>query len=81
MFGSLSNLALQQYWWVIVSLLGSILMFLMFVQDGQTLVYTIGKTKKERFLIAKLLGHKWKYTFAALVAFGEIGRASCRERV
>ena len=70
MFGSLSHLALQQYWWVIVSLLGSILMFLMFVQGGQTLIHAVGKTEKERFLIVTLIGRKWKFTFAALVIFG-----------
>ncbi|HRY98496.1 MAG TPA: cytochrome C oxidase assembly protein, partial [Bacteroidales bacterium] len=47
MFETLSHLALQQYWWAIVSLLGSILVFLMFVQGGQTLLYTLGKTELE----------------------------------
>ena len=43
MFENLSYLALQQYWWIIISLLGSLLVFLMFVQGGQTLINKIGK--------------------------------------
>ena len=70
MFESLSHLALQQYWWVIVSLLGSILVFLMFVQGGQTMIYAIGKTEEERSLIVNSLGRKWEFTFTTLVTFG-----------
>jgi len=70
MFESLSHLALQQYWWVIVSLLGSILVFLMFVQGGQSLLYFIGKTEEERHLIVNSLGRKWGFTFTTLVTFG-----------
>jgi cytochrome d ubiquinol oxidase subunit II len=70
MFETLSHLALQQYWWVIVSLLGSILVFLMFVQGGQTLIYTLGKTEIERKMIVNTLGRKWEFTFTTLVTFG-----------
>ena len=70
MFESLSHLALQQYWWVVVSLLGSILVFLMFVQGGQSLLYFIGKTEDERNLIVNALGRKWGFTFTTLVTFG-----------
>ena len=70
MFESLSHLALQQYWWVVVSLLGGILVFLMFVQGGQTLIYTVGKTEDERNLIVNSLGRKWKLSFMALLSFG-----------
>ncbi len=70
MFESLSHLALQQYWWVIVSLLGSLLVFLMFVQGGQTLIYTLGKTDIERRMIVNTLGRKWEFTFTTLVTFG-----------
>lgn len=70
MFESVSYLGLQQYWWVIISLLGSLLVFLMFVQGGQTLIYTIGKTKEERTMIVNTLGRKWEYTFTTLVTFG-----------
>lgn len=70
MFETLSHLALQQYWWMIISLLGSTLVFLMFVQGGQTLIYTIGKTEMERTLIINTLGRKWEFTFTTLVTFG-----------
>src|SRR5512142_1717510 len=70
MFESLSYLALQQYWWIIISLLGSLLVFLMFVQGGQTLIYTIGKDETERTLIVNSLGRKWEFTFTTLVTFG-----------
>jgi len=70
MFETLSYLALQQYWWIIVSLLGSLLVFLMFVQGGQTLIYTLGKNESERTLIINTLGRKWEFTFTTLVTFG-----------
>src|ERR1035437_4288939 len=70
MFETLSHLVLQQYWWVIVSLLGSLLVFLMFVQGGQTLIYTLGKNETERTLIVNTLGRKWEFTFTTLVTFG-----------
>jgi len=70
MFETLSHLALQQYWWVLVSLLGAILVFLMFVQGGQTLINTIGKSDVERTMIINTLGRKWEFTFTTLVTFG-----------
>lgn len=70
MFENLSHLALQQYWWIIVSLLGAILVFLMFVQGGQTLIYKLGKTEDERNIIVNALGRKWELTFTTLVTFG-----------
>jgi cytochrome d ubiquinol oxidase subunit II len=70
MFENLSHLALQQYWWIIVSLLGAILVFLMFIQGGQTLIYKLGKLDKERTLIVNALGRKWELTFTTLVTFG-----------
>ncbi|MFC2096297.1 cytochrome d ubiquinol oxidase subunit II [Bacteroidota bacterium] len=70
MFESLSHLVLQQYWWIIISLLGAILVFLLFVQGGQTLIYTLGKTDLERKLIVNSLGRKWEFTFTTLVTFG-----------
>jgi cytochrome d ubiquinol oxidase subunit II len=70
MFEALPYHILQQYWWMIVSLLGAILVFLMFVQGGQTLIYTIGKTDDERTLLINLLGRKWEFTFTTLVTFG-----------
>ncbi|MCD4709634.1 MAG: cytochrome d ubiquinol oxidase subunit II, partial [Bacteroidales bacterium] len=70
MFGNLSHLALQQYWFVIVSLLGSILVFLFFVQGGQTFIFRIGKSDSERTIIINTLGRKWEFTFTTLVTFG-----------
>jgi cytochrome d ubiquinol oxidase subunit II len=70
MFENLLHLALQQYWWVIVSLLGAALVFLMFVQGGQTLIYKLGKTEEERNLLVNALGRKWELTFTTLVTFG-----------
>lgn len=70
MFESLSHLALQQYWWIIISVLGGALVFLMFVQGGQTLFYQIGKTKEERSMLINALGRKWEFTFTTLVTFG-----------
>jgi len=70
MFESLSYLALQQYWWAIISLLGSILVFLLFVQGGQTLLYSLGKTETERTILVNALGRKWEFTFTTLVTFG-----------
>lgn len=70
MFETLSHLALQQYWWVIISLLGSLLVFLFFVQGGQTMIYSLGKTEQEKKMIVNSLGRKWEYTFTTLVTFG-----------
>ena len=70
MFENLSHLALQQYWWVIISLLGSLLVFLFFVQGGQTMIYSLGKTEQEKKMIVNSLGRKWEYTFTTLVTFG-----------
>jgi len=70
MFEAFSYITLQHYWWIIVSLLGAILVFLMFVQGGQTLIFTIGKTNDERTILINLLGRKWEFTFTTLVTFG-----------
>jgi cytochrome d ubiquinol oxidase subunit II len=60
----------QHYWWAIVSLLGGILVFLLFVQGGQAMLYIIGRTDAERNTIAYSLGLKWALTFTTLVTFG-----------
>lgn len=70
MFENLSHLALQQYWWVIISLLAAFLVFLMFVQGGQTLIFSLGKTSAEKTMIVNALGRKWEFTFTTLVTFG-----------
>lgn len=61
---------LQHYWWFIISLLGALLVFLLFVQGGQGLLYTIGKSEEERNMIVNSLGRKWEFTFTTLVTFG-----------
>lgn len=70
MFEKMNDLALQQYWWFIISLLGALLVFLMFVQGGQTLLNTLAKTKTERNILVNALGRKWEFTFTTLVTFG-----------
>lgn len=61
---------LQHYWWLIISLLGALLVFLLFVQGGQGLLYTIGRTEDQRNMIVNCLGRKWEFTFTTLVTFG-----------
>lgn len=61
---------LQHYWWFLISLLGGLLSFLLFVQGGQTLIKSLGKTEDERKLITNVIGKKWHYTFTTLVTFG-----------
>ncbi len=70
MFEQLSHLTLQQYWWAIISLLGALLVFLLFVQGGQSLIYEMSKTRNERTMILNTLGRKWEFTFTTLVTFG-----------
>jgi cytochrome d ubiquinol oxidase subunit II len=70
MFETLSYTALQQYWWILVSLLGSILVFLLFVQGGQTLIYQLGKSETNRTILINTIGSKWEFTFTTLVTFG-----------
>lgn len=70
MFENASYLFLQQYWWVIISVLASALVFLMFVQGGQTLIYTLGKDREEKDMLVNALGKKWELTFTTLVTFG-----------
>ena len=61
---------LQHYWWFLVSLLGALLVFLMFVQGGQSLLFTIGKTPLQQKMLLNSTGRKWKLTFTTLVTFG-----------
>jgi len=76
MFENLSYLSLQQYWWAVVALLGAILVFMLFVQGGQTMIYTLGKTDLHRKIIVNALGRKWDLTFTTLVTFGGAAFAS-----
>lgn len=69
-------LFLQHYWWFIISLLGGILAFLLFVQGGQSMIFSLAKTEQHRFLLVNALGRKWEYTFTTLVTFGGAAFAS-----
>jgi cytochrome d ubiquinol oxidase subunit II len=61
---------LQQYWWFIISLLAGLLVFLMFVQGANSLIFAIGRTEEEKKLIVNSTGRKWEFTFTTLVTFG-----------
>jgi len=66
----ISHIFLQNYWWIIVSLLASLLVFLMFVQGGQTFIFSLSKSGIQRTMIVNTLGRKWEFTFTTLVTFG-----------
>lgn len=66
----ISHLFLQHYWWIIVSLLAGILVFLMFVQGGQSLIFSLPQNDTQLTLIVNALGRKWEFTFTTLVTFG-----------
>ena len=61
---------LQQYWWFVVSLLGALLVFLMFVQGANSLVYSLGRTEEGQRKVIESTGRKWEITFTTLVTFG-----------
>lgn len=61
---------LQHYWWFLIALLGGLLVFLLFVQGGNALIFLAGKTEDERQLIINSTGRKWELTFTTLVTFG-----------
>lgn len=61
---------LQHYWWFIVSLLGGILVFLLFVQGGNSMIFCLGKTESQRKMLINSTGRKWEFTFTTLVTFG-----------
>ena len=67
---------LQHYWWALISLLGALLVFMMFVQGGQTLIFGVAKSEEEKKRIIGTLGHKWEITFTTLVTFGGAAFAS-----
>lgn len=60
---------LQSYWWFLISLLGAILVFLLFVQGGQTLL-SMEKNELRRTMLVNSIGRKWEFTFTTLVVFG-----------
>ena len=61
---------LQQYWWFLVSLLGALLVFLMFVQGANSMIFSLGRTEEERRLVLNSTGRKREFTFTTLVTFG-----------
>ncbi|GAA6529932.1 MAG: cytochrome d ubiquinol oxidase subunit II [Prevotella sp.] len=61
---------LQQYWWFVISLLAAFLVFLLFVQGANSLIFNLGKTPEERRLVVNSTGRKWEFTFTTLVTFG-----------
>lgn len=61
---------LQQYWWFIISLLGALLVFLLFVQGANSMIFQLGKTEEERRMLINSTGRKWEFTFTTLVTFG-----------
>ena len=61
---------LQHYWWFLVSLLGALLVFLLFVQGGNSLLFVLGKNDTERTMLVNSTGRKWEFTFTTLVTFG-----------
>lgn len=61
---------LQNYWWLIISVLGGILVFLLMVQGGQSMLFSLGTTGERRDRIVAAMGSKWELTFTTLVTFG-----------
>lgn len=67
---TLSYSFFQHYWFFIDALLGALLVFLLFVQGGQTFLFSLGRSPKDRTLMVNALGRKWEFTFTTLVTFG-----------
>ncbi len=70
MFFGLELEGLQIYWWVILSLLGGLLVFMFFVQGGQTLIDELSCDELEKTMLVNSLGRKWELGFTTLVLFG-----------
>ncbi|MGB3751610.1 MAG: cytochrome d ubiquinol oxidase subunit II [Arcobacteraceae bacterium] len=69
-FGDLELITLQQYWWIIIALLGGLFVFIMFIQGGQTLIDTLSDDETEKTMLINSLGRKWELGFTTLVLFG-----------
>jgi cytochrome d ubiquinol oxidase subunit II len=61
---------LQHYWWIIISLLAGLLVFLMFVQGGQSMIFSLPGNETQKKMIVNAMGRKWEFTFTTLVTFG-----------
>jgi cytochrome bd ubiquinol oxidase subunit II len=70
MTAMVSQLFLQHYWWIIISILASLLVFLMFVQGGQSMIYSLPQNNTQKTMIVNTMGRKWEFTFTTLVTFG-----------
>ncbi len=70
MIGNLDLSTLQHIWWILASVVGSLFLFMTFVQGGQTLLWQVAKTDEEKGLVINSLGRKWELTFTTLVLFG-----------
>lgn len=70
MIGSLDIAVLQQIWWILAATVGSLFLFLTFVQGGQTLLWQVAKNDTDKSLVINSLGRKWELTFTTLVLFG-----------
>ena len=66
----MTYLFLQQYWWLVVSLLGALLVFLLFVQGANSMIFSLGYDADTRCLLVNSTGRKWEITFTTLVTFG-----------
>ncbi len=70
MIGKLDHATLQNLWWLLCSVVGSLFVFLTFVQGGQSMLLTLGRSEDEKKLVVNSLGRKWELTFTTLVLFG-----------
>ena len=66
----ITHLILQQYWWIMVSVLGSLFVFLTFVQGGQMVAGSLASSDADKTVFLNALGRKWEFTFTTLVTFG-----------
>ncbi len=66
----MTNELFQNYWWLLISVLGALLVFLLFVQGGQSLFFSLGKEQTNRKMLVNSVGRKWEFTFTTLVVFG-----------
>ena len=69
-FNTFELITLQQYWWIIISLLGGLFVFIMFVQGGQTLIDKLSENEIEKTMLINSIGRKWELGFTTLVLFG-----------
>jgi cytochrome d ubiquinol oxidase subunit II len=72
----ITHIFLQHYWWIIIALLASLLVFLMFVQGGQSMIFSLPKNNLQKTMMVNAMGRKWEFTFTTLVTFGGVFFAS-----